>query len=156
FMGSELRGKTLGIVGLGSIGREVVKRARAFAMRIVAHDPYVTPKIANDLGVELVDLGKLYAESDYITLHVAATPETLGMLSHEAFRQMKQGVRIVNCARGELVDEAALREAIQSGKGAGASLDVFSTEPPPAGFSLFEAEGVLATPHIGGATPEAH
>jgi D-3-phosphoglycerate dehydrogenase len=155
FMGSELRGKTLGIVGLGSIGREVVKRARAFAMRIVAHDPYVTPKIANDLGVELVDLGKLYAESDYITLHVAATPETLGMLSREAFGQMKQGVRIVNCARGELVDEAALREAIQSGKVAGASLDVFSTEPPPAGFSLFEAEGVLATPHIGGSTEEA-
>src|SRR6476660_447364 len=85
FMGNELRGKTLGIVGLGSIGREVVKRARAFEMRMVAHDPYITPKIAQDLGVELVDRQSLYAASDYITLHVAATPETQGMLSREAF-----------------------------------------------------------------------
>src|SRR5438309_1656576 len=100
FLGNELRGKTLGIVGLGSIGREVVKRARAFEMRIVTHDPYVTSKIAHDLGVELMDLPKLYAASDYITLHVAATPETQGMLSREAFSQMKDGVRIVNCARG--------------------------------------------------------
>ena len=119
FLGNELRGKTLGIVGLGSIGREVVKRARAFEMRIVAHDPYVTAKIAQDLGVELVDLPALYAASDYITLHVAPTPETQGMLSREAFAQMKNGVRIVNCARGELIDEAALQEAIalrQSGR----------------------------------------
>src|SRR5579864_7106225 len=107
-MGHELRGKTLGIVGLGSVGREVVKRARAFEMRILAHDPYVTSKLAQDAGVELVELPRLYAESDYISLHVAATPETQGMLSHEAFRQMKDGVRIVNCARGELLDEAAL------------------------------------------------
>src|ERR1043166_146949 len=96
FMGSELRGKTLGVVGLGSIGREVVKRARAFDMRVVAHDPYVTSKIAKDLGVELMDLRALYAQSDYITLHVAATPETTGMLSRDAFAQMKDGVRIVN------------------------------------------------------------
>src|SRR6266851_626922 len=96
FMGNELRGKTLGIVGLGSIGREVVKRARAFEMRVIAHDPYVTSAIAHDLGVELLDLPKLYAASDYITLHVAATPETQGMLSHEAFAQMKDGVRILN------------------------------------------------------------
>ena len=132
FMGNELRGKTLGIVGLGSIGREVVKRARAFEMRIVAHDPYVTSTIAHDLGVELLDLPKLYAASDYLTLHVASTPETQGMLSAEAFAQMKTGVRIVNCARGELVDEAALEAAIESGKVAGAALDVFHVEPPPA------------------------
>src|SRR6478752_5725369 len=143
FMGNELRGKTLGIVGLGSIGREVVKRARAFEMRILAHDPYVTSKIAEDLGVELVDLPSLYAASDYITLHVAATPETERMLSRNAFSQMKDGVRIVNCARGELVDEAALAEALTSGKVADVSLDVFSVEPPPAGFPLFAAEGVL-------------
>ncbi|HEY2013904.1 MAG TPA: phosphoglycerate dehydrogenase, partial [Bryobacteraceae bacterium] len=155
FMGNELRGKTLGIIGLGSIGREVVKRARAFEMRIVAHDPYVTSKIAKDMGVELVDLAALYAGSDYITLHVAATPETQGMLSHEAFAQMKQGVRIVNCARGELVDEAALKAAIESGKVADASLDVFAAEPVPAGFPLFASEAVLATPHIGGSTEEA-
>ena len=146
FMGNELRGKTLGIVGLGSIGREVVKRARAFEMRIVAHDPYVTSTIAHDLGVELLDLPKLYAAADYLTLHVASTPETQGMLSREAFAQMKDGVRIVNCARGELVDEAALVEALSSGKVADASLDV---------FRLFATEGVLATPHIGGSTEEA-
>jgi len=139
FMGNELRGKTLGIVGLGSIGREVVKRARAFEMRIVAHDPYVTSTIAHDLGVELLDLPALYAASDYLTLHVASTPETQGMLSREAFAQMKDGVRIVNCARGELVDETALAEALASGKVGGVSLDVFSKEPPPAGFALFDA-----------------
>src|SRR5450432_1909086 len=155
FMGNELRGKTLGIVGMGSIGREVVKRARAFEMRIVAHDPYITPKIAQDLGVELVDLASLYAASDYITLHVASTPETQGMLSREAFAQMKTGVRIVNCARGELVDEAALEEAIASGKVADASLDVFASEPVAAGFPLFTSDSVLATPHIGGSTEEA-
>ena len=155
FMGNELRGKTLGVVGLGSIGREVVKRARAFEMRIVGHDPYVTSAIAHDLGVELVDLPKLFAQSDYLTLHVAATPETEGMLSRAAFAQMKDGVRIGNCARGELVDETALAEALASGKVADASLDVFSVEPPPAGFPLFALDGVLATPHIGGSTEEA-
>src|SRR5579885_2036687 len=154
-MGHELRGKTLGVVGLGSIGREVVKRARAFEMRVMAHDPYVTAKLAEDLGAELTTLPRLYQESDYITLHVAATPETQGMLSEEAFRQMKQGVRIVNCARGELVDEAALRNAVASGKVAGAGIDVFATEPVPPGYPLFEADGVIATPHIGGSTEEA-
>jgi D-3-phosphoglycerate dehydrogenase len=155
FLGNELRGKTLGIVGLGSIGREVVKRARAFEMRVVAHDPYVTSKIAGDLGVELVSTAELYGASDYITLHVAATPETQGMLSHDAFSQMKDGVRIVNCARGELVDEAALAHALASGKVADAALDVFATEPVPAGHPLFVSEAVMATPHIGGSTEEA-
>src|SRR5689334_4117043 len=155
FLGSELRGKTLGVVGLASIGREVVKRARAFEMQMVAHDPYVTSAIADDLGVELLDLAALYGRSDYITLHVAATSETQGMLSAAAFAQMKDGVRIVNCARGELVDENALAAAIAAGKVAGASLDVFAVEPPPAGFPLFAAAGVVATPHIGGSTEEA-
>ena len=155
FLGSELRGKTLGIVGLGSIGREVVKRARAFEMRILARDPYVTSQIAHDLGVELVSLDELYAGSDYITLHVSLTPETEHMLSRDAFAKMKPGVRIVNCARGELVDDDALREAIESGKVAGAALDVFETEPPPAGYPLFALEPVIATPHIGGSTEEA-
>jgi len=155
FLGNELRGKTLGVVGLGSIGREVVKRARAFEMTILAHDPYVTAKIAADLGAELADLPSLYAASDYITLHVALTPETTGMLGSEAFAQMKAGVRIVNCARGELVDERALAEAIRSGKVADAALDVFATEPVPAGYGLFASEAVLATPHIGGSTEEA-
>jgi len=155
FLGNELRGKTLGIVGLGSIGRQVVKRARAFEMRVVGHDPYVTAKVAHDIGVEVLDLPALYAASDYITLHVAATPETQGMLSREAFEQMKPGVRIVNCARGELIDEAALLEALESGKVAGAALDVFSAEPANSAFPLFKANNLLATPHIAGSTEEA-
>jgi len=155
FLGSELRGKTLGIVGLGSVGREVVKRARAFEMRLVARDPYVTSQIAQDLGVELVALDELYAQSDYITLHVALTAETDRMLSREAFAKMKSGVRIVNCARGELIDDGALAEAIESGKVAAAALDVFATEPPAPGYPLFALEPVIATPHIGGATEEA-
>jgi D-3-phosphoglycerate dehydrogenase / 2-oxoglutarate reductase len=155
FMGSELRGKSLGIIGLGSIGREVVKRARAFEMRVEAYDPYVTAQIAKDLGVALVDLATLYAHSDYITLHVAITPETDRMLSHDAFAQMKTGVRIVNCARGELIDDEALRQAIDAGKVASAALDVFRVEPPPAGYPLFAGGKVIATPHIGGSTEEA-
>lgn len=155
FLGSELRGKVLGIVGLGSIGREVVKRARAFEMRILAHDPYVTSAIAKDLSAELVDLDTLYSQSDYLTLHVALTPETEGLLSREAFAKMKRGVRIVNCARGELIDEAALREAIEAKIVGAAALDVFSQEPPPRDFPLFGLDAVLATPHIGGSTEEA-
>ena len=155
FLGNELRGKTLGVIGLGSIGREVVKRARAFEMKIVASDPYVTPQIAKDLGLDLVPLAELYRQSDYITVHVSLTPETDRLLGKEAFAQMKKGVRIVNCARGELVDELALKEAIESGKVAGASLDVFAKEPTDASFPLFGLEQVLATPHIGGSTEEA-
>jgi D-3-phosphoglycerate dehydrogenase / 2-oxoglutarate reductase len=155
FMGTELRGKTLGVIGLGCIGREVVKRARAFEMKVVAHDPYVTPKIAEGLGVELTDLCTLYRSSDYITLHVAATAETAGMLSHDAFALMKTGVRIVNCARGELVDEPALVVALRSGKVADAALDVFAKEPAGPDNPLFASDGVVATPHIGGSTEEA-
>ena len=156
FLGTELRGKTLGIVGLGSIGREVVKRARAFEMRIMAHDPYVTSQIATDLGVELVALPELYAAE---RLHHAARRADAGN-RQDCSRatpspKMKTGVRIVNCARGELIDDDALREAIESGKVAGAALDVFQTEPPPAGYPLFALDPVLATPHIGGSTEEA-
>ena len=155
FMGTELRGKTLGILGLGSIGREVVQRARGFEMKIVASDPYVNSQSAADLGVTLVEQAELYAKSDYITVHVALTKETNGMLNDAAFAKMKTGVRIVNCARGELVDGEALARAIQSGKVAGAALDVFQVEPPAAGDPLLALETVLATPHIGGSTEEA-
>jgi D-3-phosphoglycerate dehydrogenase / 2-oxoglutarate reductase len=155
FLGSELRGKVIGIIGLGSIGREVVKRARAFEMRILAHDPYVTTHIAKDLGIHLVSLADLYKKSDYITVHVSLTPETDHFLNKEAFAQMKKGVRLVNCARGELLDELALKEAIESGKVAGAALDVFLKEPTDATHPLFGLEQVLATPHIGGSTEEA-
>src|SRR5579883_524760 len=154
FLGNELRGKTLGIVGLGSIGREVVKRARPFEMRIVGHDPYISSQSARDLGIELVSLPELYKQSDYITLHVALTPETDKMLNASAFAQMKDGVRIVNCARGELVDQAALESAIASGKIGGAALDVFETEPP-GDNSLLKLDPVVATPHIAGSTEEA-
>jgi D-3-phosphoglycerate dehydrogenase len=154
FLGNELRGKTLGIVGLGSIGREVVKRAKPFEMRILAHDPYVSSQNAQDLGIELVGLSDLYGQSDYITLHVALTPETDHMLNAEAFGIMKPGVRIVNCARGELIDVPALQQAIENKQVAGAALDVFEKEPPGE-MPLFALEDVLATPHIAGSTEEA-
>ena len=155
FLGNELREKVLGVIGLGSIGREVVKRAKAFEMRVIAHDPYVNSKTAADVGVELVEVGALYAQADYITLHTALTPESNRMLSKDAFDRMKPGVRIVNCARGELIDEQALSEALESGKVAGAALDVFEREPPSPGHPLLHSERLIATPHIGGATEEA-
>ena len=154
FLGNELRGKTLGIVGLGSIGREVVKRAKPFEMTIVGHDPYVSPQTAGALGIELLTLEELYKRSDYITLHVAFTPETERMLNAKAFAQMKPGARIVNCARGELVNEKDLEAALASGQIAGAALDVFDKEPPGE-HPLFAQENLLATPHIAGSTEEA-
>jgi D-3-phosphoglycerate dehydrogenase len=155
FLGNEIRGKTLGIVGLGSIGREVLKRARSFEMRIIASDPYVSSQSAVDLNIDLVDLKTLYSQSDYITLHMALTPETEKMLGPAAFAAMKPGVRIINCARGELIDTAALTEAMASGKVAGAGLDVFAIEPPVAEEPLLKQENLIATPHIGGSTEEA-
>ena len=155
FMGTELRAKTLGVIGLGSIGREVVKRAAAFEMRIIAHDPYVHSQTAKDVGVALVHLDTLFAESDYITLHTALTPESVRLLSSDAFAKMKKGVRIINCARGELIDQSALVDALQSGKLGGAALDVFESEPPAPNDPLFAIETLVATPHIGGSTEEA-
>jgi D-3-phosphoglycerate dehydrogenase len=154
FLGNELRGKTLGIIGLGSVGREVVKRAKPFDMTIVGHDPYVSPQTASALGIELLSLEDLYKRSDYITLHVGFTPETDRMLNAKSFALMKPGVRLVNCARGELVNEQDLETALASGQIAGAALDVFQKEPP--GESpLFQLENLLATPHIAGSTEEA-
>ena len=154
FLGNEVRGKTLGILGLGSIGREVVRRAKGFEMRVIASDPYVSSQTASSLGIELVDLDKLYADSDYISLHVALTPETKGMLSTAAFEKMKQGVRVINCARGELIDEVALKAAMDAGKVAGAALDVYQKEPP-VDDPILTVETVVATPHIGASTEEA-
>ena len=155
FVGSELREKVLGIIGLGSIGREVLRRAKAFDMRVIAFDPYVHSQTGGDLGVEMVELDGLYAQSDYITLHTALTPESMRMLSAEAFEKMKDGVRIVNCARGELIDQHALKAAIDSGKVGGAALDVFEKEPPDHDDPLLALDSVIATPHIGGSTEEA-
>ena len=155
FLGNELRGKTLGVIGLGAIGREVVVRARAFEMKIVACDPFINTQTAENMGVELVDLDGLYARADYISLHVGVTPETRGMVNTAAIAKMKDGVRIVNCARGELVDQDALLAGLQSGKVAGAALDVFDPEPPPAELPLLAHENLFASPHIGGSTEEA-
>jgi D-3-phosphoglycerate dehydrogenase len=155
FLGSELRGKTLGILGLGAIGRDVARRARSFEMKVVAYDPFVNSQTAADLGIELVTQHELFAQSDYITLHMALTPETQGIINEYTIAKMKDGVRIVNCARGELIDPAALAKGLESGHVAGAALDVFQTEPPEAGEPLLKFDSVIATPHIGGSTEEA-
>jgi D-3-phosphoglycerate dehydrogenase / 2-oxoglutarate reductase len=152
--GSELRGKTLGVVGLGRIGLEVARRARAFGMEIIAHDPFVSVAVAKEQGIRLAGLDELYTAADYITLHVGLTPQTTGMIHTAAIGKMKKGVRLVNCARGELVNEADLAEALKQGKISAAALDVFRDEPLK--NSPFQAmENVILTPHIGGSTFEA-
>src|SRR6476659_477858 len=129
FIGVELQGKTLGVVGMGRIGRTVALRARAFGMRIVAFDPFIAPEQARDAEIVLAPLDELFASADFITVHTPLTAETRGVIGRDAFAQMKQGVRIINCARGGLVDESALYDAIKSGTVAGAALDVFVEEP---------------------------
>jgi D-3-phosphoglycerate dehydrogenase / 2-oxoglutarate reductase len=152
--GSELRGKTLGIAGLGRIGLEVARRARAFGMEIVGHDPFVSVAIAKEQGIRLVSLDDLYAAADYITLHVGLTAQTTGMINSASIKKMKKGVRLVNCARGELIIEPDLIEALKNGHIAGAALDVFSQEPLR-NSALTSMENVILTPHIGGSTFEA-
>lgn len=152
--GSELRGKTLGVLGLGRIGAEVARRAQAFGMRVVAHDPYIPPAVAEQLNVQLFSLEGVYKVADYLSLHMALTPQTTGMIGGEAIRKMKKGVRLVNCARGELVDEAAVAAAIKDGQIAGMATDVF-TEEPPKHSPLIGLPQVVATPHIAGSTNEA-
>ncbi|HWR36936.1 MAG TPA: phosphoglycerate dehydrogenase [Clostridia bacterium] len=154
FAGTELLGKTLGIVGLGRIGTEVCKRSTALGMNVCGSDPYVSPAFAAEVGVKLCTLEELYSQSDFISLHVALTHQTTGMLNASAFAKMKRGVRIVNCARGELVDEYALADALRSGQVAAAALDVFPKEPPKVS-PLLALPSVVATPHIGASTQEA-
>lgn len=154
FLGNEVSGKTLGIVGFGNIGRQVARRAKPFGMEIIAHDPYISSDAVKDAGVELLSLDELYARADYITLHLSLTSETRAMINAESIAKMKDGVRIINCARGELIDSRALSDALLSGKAAGAALDVFETEPPSQS-PLLDLENVVATPHIGGSTAEA-
>jgi len=155
FIGVELQGKTLGIVGLGRIGRGVAARARGLGMNIVAFDPFVAPEQARDLEIEALPLDDVFARADFLTVHTPLTPETRGIIGAEAFAKMKPGVRIVNCARGGLVDEQALFAAITSGVVAGAALDVFVQEPPPDDHPLLALEQVIATPHLGASTTEA-
>jgi D-3-phosphoglycerate dehydrogenase len=152
--GAELRGKTLGILGLGRIGLEVARRARGFGLEIVGSDPFVSPAVARENGIKLATLEELIAASDYITLHVGLTPQTLGVVNAKSLAAMKKGVRIINCARGELIDDAALVSALKSGHVSGAALDVFQEEPVK-NSPYVELENVILTPHIAGSTAEA-
>ena len=154
FLGSELRAKTLGVAGLGRIGQEVAQRARAFGMRVVAHDPYISKEIAAGLGVDLMSLDEMCSSADYLTLHLPSTPETKHLFDDDRFAACKPGIRIINTARGELIDEGALRRAIEKGIVAAAALDVFESEPPK-DWSLAQLPQVIATPHIAASTEEA-
>lgn len=152
--GTELRGKTLGIVGLGRVGMEVARRARSFGMTVMAHDPFVSTAVAKEQGIQLAELDEVYAAADYLTLHVGLTPQTTGMINAGSLKKMKRGVRLVNCARGELVEEAALVQALKQGQVAAAALDVFVDEPLK-NSPLAALDNVILTPHIGGSTFEA-
>ena len=152
--GVELRGKTLGLVGLGKIGSEVARLAQGFEMRVLAYDPYVSSLVARDENVRLVSLEELLKSSDIVSLHASATPETFHLLNARTLALAKPGLRVINCARGELVDEAALLAELESGQVAGAGLDVFETEPPR-DTRLVSHPNVIATPHIAGSTEEA-
>lgn len=154
FMGRELFNKTLGIVGLGRIGSIVADRARGMKMNVIAYDPFISEDKVNEMGIELVSLDELFERSHYITLHVPLSDETRNLINEEAFKKMKRGVIIINCARGGMVNEKDLYEAIKSGKVAGAALDVFEQEPPQ-NNPLFDLDEVICTPHLGASTDEA-
>lgn len=154
FVGTELAGKTLGIIGFGYIGRLVTRRAQAFDMRVVAYDPFVTAEDCSVLGVEWLALADLLAQSDIITLHAVVTPESKEMINAETLATMKDGVVIVNVARGKLINEQALADALQSGKVRAAALDVYQAEPP-VGSPLIGLPNVLHTPHLGASSREA-
>ena len=154
FMGVELAGKTLGVIGCGNIGAIVAQRGLALKMRVIAYDPFLSPERARDLGLEKVELVELYKRADFITLHVPLTDQTRGLIGKAAFAKMKKGVRVINCARGGIVVEKDLVEALESGRVAGAALDVFEVEPAKDN-ALFGRDNVIATPHLGAATTEA-
>ncbi len=154
WVGVELADKTLGIVGLGRIGKLVAQRASAFGMKIVAHDPFVAPDRARQINVELVDLDTLAATADFVTLHVVKTPETVGMIGEEFFAKAKPGIRIVNVSRGGVIDEDALAAALADGRCGGAALDVFANEPTTES-PLFAQPSFVGTPHLGASTREA-
>src|SRR6266436_7828625 len=149
FTGIEVCNKTLGVIGLGNIGRIVAERAIGLKMKVIGYDPILTGEAASRIGVEMVTLEQLYRRADFITAHAPLTQDTRGLVGAAAFAMMKPGVRIINCARGGIVDEQALAEALASGKVAGAALDVFVEEPPPKDHPLLRFENVIATPHLG-------
>jgi D-3-phosphoglycerate dehydrogenase len=152
--GQELRGKTLGIVGLGRIGLEVARRARSFGMELIGYDPFIAPVIARENDVTLVPIDEIFRRSDYLTLHVGLTPQTEGLINATSLAVVKKGVRIINCARGELINEQALADALKSGHVGGAALDVFHKEPLK-DSPFFELDNVILSPHIAGSTDEA-
>jgi len=154
FTGTELNGKTLGIVGVGRVGGEVAKRAKSFQMKIVGYDPFLPPEVAVKLGVRLLPLDKVIEEADVITVHAPLTPSTKHIISKAQFDTMKPNVMVVNCARGGIIDEEALYDALKNKRIAGAALDVFETEPPK-GSKLLELDNIVVTPHLGASTKEA-
>ena len=155
FMGVELYNKVLGVVGFGRIGKEVAKRALSFGMRILAYDPFLSSEVAESLGVEIAELKKVLESADYITVHTPLTEETKHMISTKEFALMKKGVRVLNCARGGIIDEAALVSAVKEGKVSGAALDVFESEPIAPDNELLKLDNVVVTPHLGASTEEA-
>jgi D-3-phosphoglycerate dehydrogenase len=155
FMGVELTNKTLGLIGAGNIGSIVAARALGLKMKVIAYDPFLTEERAVELGVEKVDLESLLARADFVTLHTPLTDETRNILSRERLESAKKGIRIINCARGGLIDEAALKDLLDSGHIAGAALDVFETEPPAPDHPLFGTRNFICTPHLGASTTEA-
>ena len=155
FVGVELCNKTIGVIGLGNVGRIVAQRAAALMMKVIGYDPFISGENIARMGVEPVGLEEIFARSDFITVHVPLTPETQGLISREAFAKMKTGVRIINCARGGIVDENDLADAIKEGKVAGAALDVYVDEPPAADHPLLKMDQVITTPHLGASTDEA-
>ena len=155
FLGTELNGKTLGVMGFGRIGREVGRRAASFGMKVLAFDPFISTASVTEYPVEFADLKSLLKAADFITVHTPLTPETKGILNSETFKLCKKGVRVINCARGGIIEEKALAEAIESGIVAGAALDVFEKEPPSADHPLLKLKQVICTPHLGAATQEA-
>ena len=155
FVGNEVYKKTLGVLGLGKIGQEVAKRCQSFGMKVLAYDPFLSEEAAKSLGVELLDLEDCLKRSDYLTLHLPKNKDTLGMISAKQFELMKSGVRVINVARGGIIDNAALVEAVKSGKVGGAAIDVFEKEPPDFANELFDLPSVITTPHLGASTKEA-
>ncbi len=155
FTGSEVCNKVLGVIGLGNIGAIVAERALGLRMRVIAYDPFITPEAAAKMRIDLVSLEELYTQADFITVHTPLTKETKGLIGEAAFARMKKGVRIINCARGGIVNEEALYTALTNNTAAGAALDVFVEEPPPPTHPLLQLDQVICTPHLGAATDEA-
>uniref|UniRef100_A0A3B4B8D1 D-isomer specific 2-hydroxyacid dehydrogenase NAD-binding domain-containing protein n=1 Tax=Periophthalmus magnuspinnatus TaxID=409849 RepID=A0A3B4B8D1_9GOBI len=154
FMGAELYGKVLGIVGLGRIGKEVASRMQSFGMKTIGYDPITPPEVSASWGVEQMSLEQLWPQCDYITVHTPLMPSTVGLLNDETFAKCKKGVKVVNCARGGIIDEAALLRALESGQCGGAGLDVF-VEEPPKDRALVNHPNVIGCPHLGASTKEA-